>query len=498
MNALEQSRKLLREPLWREEDLGRPIPDSPHATSVALPLWKHVVGYEEGDPDVVKRMVCGYPRFVFHPFVCELFQACEARFAKEGECCLVFPSETVARRCQRFLEAKAACTSRLQPIDDTGLTAVLLPRAHFDVAKRFWQHFGEIVSSRRAQATLHGRTPESTGAKKTLRERISGFLGEPAEHTFLYPTGISALAEAHRMVQALAPGHKSVQVGFPYVDVLKIQTETVPGVHFFPGADARKVREVEHLLESETVSGVICEFAGNPLLTSVDVVRLAEVLRKRNVPLIVDDTLGTFVNLDLTPYADAVVTSLTKYFAGTGDVMGGSLALNHRSPFYGAFKAYLDGHHEDLLWEEDAQALAAYSVDFTERVLQINENAEQLCDWLQDHPLVERLYYPKFTTPEHYRQVHTPQGGFGGLCSLVLKHAPANAPRFYDRLRVSKGPSLGTNFTLACPYTLLAHYNELEEVEAHGVSRWLVRLSIGLEDAHDLIGRFEDAFAPLA
>lgn len=498
MNAREESQRLLNEPLWRAEDLGRRIPNTPHATSVALPLWQHVVGYEEGDPAVVGRMACGYPRFVFHPFVLELAQACESRYARDGECCFVFPSRSVAQRCQHFVTMKTGGPSRLQPINEDGLTAVLLPRAHFDVAKKFWQHFGELVSSRQAQAALHGRNPEKTGAKDTLRKRIGDFVSQPATNTFLYPTGIAALAEGHRMVQSLAPGHKSVQVGFPYVDVLKIQTETDPGVHFFPGADAQKVEEVEHLLASETVSGVICEFAGNPLLTSVDVVRLAEVLRRRNVPLIVDDTLGTFVNLDLTPYADAVVTSLTKYFAGTGDVMGGSLVLNHRSPFYTDFKTYLDQHHEDLLWEEDAKALAEYSVDFPERVLRINENAERLCDWLHVHPLVERLYYPKYTTPEHYRQVHTPRGGFGGLLSLVLRNAEVNAPRFYDRLRVSKGPSLGTNFTLACPYTLLAHFNELDAVEAHGVSRWLIRLSVGLEPAEDLIARFEEAFSTLA
>ena len=81
------------------------------------------------------------------------------------------------------------------------------------------------------------------------------------------------------------------------------------------------------------------------------------------------------------------------------------------------------------------------------------------------------------------------------MFSLVLKDAPANAPKFYDALRVSKGPSLGTNFTLACPYTLLAHFDELDWVESIGVSPHLVRVSIGLEEVDDLARRFDDAFA---
>jgi cystathionine gamma-synthase len=462
---------------------------------MALPLWRHVIGYEEGNPAVLEKLVCGYPRFVVHPYVMELFRACEERFAGPGECCFVFPSPKVAERCAQFLASKAGCTGRAHAFGDSGVTAVALPADAFPVAKKFWQHFGEIVSSRQARALLDGKRPAGSDAKTVLCARLAELNGQRAEDVYLYPSGIAALAEAHRMVQSLAPGRKSVQAGFPYVDVLKIQTETEPGVHFFPGADAERMAEIEALLWREAVSGVICEFAGNPLLTSVDVVRLAELLRPKSVPLVVDDTLGTPVNVDLAPYADAIATSLTKYFAGTGDVMGGSLVLNRRSPFHARFKEYLDAQHEDLLWEEDAQALAACSVDFPDRVLRTNATAEKLCDWLHAHPRVERLYYPKYTTPLHYQQVHRPGGGFGGLFSFILENAPETAPAFYDALRVSKGPSLGTNFTLACPYTLLAHYGELEEVESLGVSRHLIRVSVGLEDADDLISRFEDAFA---
>jgi len=74
---------------------------------------------------------------------------------------------------------------------------------------------------------------------------------------------------------------------------------------------------------------------------------------------------------------------------------------------------------------------------------------------------------------------------------LVLKDAEARSPAFYDRLKVSKGPSLGTNFTLACPYTLLAHYDELEWAESCGVDRYLIRVSAGLEPVDDLIQRFD-------
>jgi cystathionine gamma-synthase len=59
-------RDLFRNPVWERNELGRPIPESPHAISVALPRWQDVTGYEEGRPDVIGKLATGYPRFVVH------------------------------------------------------------------------------------------------------------------------------------------------------------------------------------------------------------------------------------------------------------------------------------------------------------------------------------------------------------------------------------------------------------------------------------------------
>ena len=90
---------LLREPLWRAADLGRPLPPSPHANSVCLPTWADVVAYEEGDPRVLDRLQTGYPRFFIHPFSERVFAEGAQRFANEGEFCQVYPQLAAARRC---------------------------------------------------------------------------------------------------------------------------------------------------------------------------------------------------------------------------------------------------------------------------------------------------------------------------------------------------------------------------------------------------------------
>ena len=82
--------------------------------------------------------------------------------------------------------------------------------------------------------------------------------------------------------------------------------------------------------------------------------------------------------------------------------------------------------------------------------------------------------------------------GYGSLFSLVLKEK-ANAQVFYDRLNVAKGPGFGTNFTMVCPYTMIAHFNELEWCQQYGVDPSLIRVWVGLEEPDALKLTFEEA-----
>ena len=134
--------------------------------------------------------------------------------------------------------------------------------------------------------------------------------------------------------------------------------------------------------------------------------------------------------------------------------------------------------------------LEANSRDFSERMVRFNANGEAICDWLQEQPQIARVCYPKYQADEAYDRCRRDSGGYGSLCSVIFENEVVRAPHFFDAVRVSKGPSLGTNYTLICPYTILAHYHELEFAETNGVSRYLMRLSIGLEDVDDLKSRF--------
>ena len=142
------------------------------------------------------------------------------------------------------------------------------------------------------------------------------------------------------------------------------------------------------------------------------------------------------------------------------------------------------------------------SRDLEQRVKAIDGNAEAVCDLLQSHSraggAIKQVFYPKWTSRENYEQCRkrgpdgVPTGGFGGLLSVTF-HSDAASRAFFDALPINKGPSLGTNFSLACPYAVIAHSDSLEWAGKHGVEEGLVRISVGLEGREDLLGRFKTA-----
>jgi cystathionine gamma-synthase len=228
------------------------------------------------------------------------------------------------------------------------------------------------------------------------------------------------------------------------------------------------------------------EFPGNPLLGSPDIVRIHALARQYGFAIILDDTIATSVNLDLLPYTDIVCTSLTKMFSGACNVMGGSIVLNPNSPYHHAFSSELETIWGDTCFPSDILIMAANSSDFASRVHKANLNAAVMVRKLRSHPKVIEVYYPEGSASQKFYDQHKrPEGAYGFLLSINFVSL-GSAMAFYDALNVAKGPSLGTNFTLACAYALLAHAKELDWAAKYGVVEHLVRISIGTENREEL------------
>jgi cystathionine gamma-synthase len=300
------------------------------------------------------------------------------------------------------------------------------------------------------------------------------------------------------------------------------------------------IDELEKILEegakanpgTPPILSLFTEFPSNPLLRSANLPRLRQLADKYGFIIVIDETIGTFVNVKVIQYADIVVSSLTKVFSGASNVMGGrfvnnpnysfpfssmgltrvtfSLILNPQSPHYNTLKTKLTSTYEDVFFDEDAIYMERNSRDFKQRIHLINSNAEAACDFLRSRSVsggysnanvaIKEVWYPKYITSEHYDHCRIKSstsedgkaGGYGGLFSLTFT-SKAASQAFFDNLPCYKGPSLGTNFTLACPFTILAHFTELEWAARYGVEEGLVRVSVGMEEREGLLKGLESA-----
>ncbi|KAK0249341.1 hypothetical protein B0A54_03754 [Friedmanniomyces endolithicus] len=318
------------------------------------------------------------------------------------------------------------------------------------------------------------------------------------DDVYLYPMGMNAIFHAHRSLMVARGELPCVMFGFPYVDTLKVLEKFGPGTQFYGFGSAEELDDLERRLKAgEKYLSLFCEFPGNPLLRTPDLKRIRALADRYDFAVVVDETIGNFLNVHVLPYADVVVSSLTKVFSGDSNVMGGSTILNPQSQYYTAMKHVFETEYEDKHFAEDSIYLERNSRDFITRTRRINHNGEAVADILRSHPAVKQVNYPKYSPTKHnYDACKLPTGGYGGLLSATF-HRMEDAQVFYDHLQTEKGPSLGTNFTLSSPFVILAHYNELEWAAKYGCDATLVRFSIGLEDTKTLQRVFESALSAI-
>ncbi len=476
------SHRLHDHPRCRPGDLGAPIPDSPHAVSVCLPTWSDVLGYEEKDPRVHERMQTGYPRFFIHPLVQEVRAKLCREAGDEGEDVLPFPSAEAARECAAFAGAGA------HVVESRGIWAAFFPTPLLPRARAYWQHAGRILSSRAAEDWLQGRplAAADPALESTMRQRLAAWSGAPESLVSLHPSGMAAIYAAFRAVVARRPGRRTVMFGFPYTDTLKILEKFGAGVEFFPRGDADDLERLAEMLAAEEFAAIFCELPSNPLLQVPDLPALHQLAAATGVPLVVDDTIGTFANVDVLPHVDLVATSLTKAISGEGDVMAGALTVNPR----GVFGQGLPLDPVDRVYGPDLAVLEKNSRDFPRRMELANHTAEKLAQLLGSHPAIARVYYPGLGPSPVYDGLRKPGGGYGAVLSFLPCDPAVNSPRIYEALRISRGISLGTSYSLVSPYVQLAHYHELEWARACGIDPHLLRVAVGNESWADLQERF--------
>jgi cystathionine beta-lyase/cystathionine gamma-synthase len=233
----------------------------------------------------------------------------------------------------------------------------------------------------------------------------------------------------------------------------------------------------------------------NPTLRCVDIAAVAAACRARNVLSVVDNTFASPVNQQpLSLGADLVMHSATKYLNGHTDVTAGAL-IGSKALIDRVLPArkLLGG----VLEPASAYALGRGMKTLAVRIARHNANAMVVAQWLESQPQVSRVFYPGLASHPDHAIAKRQMKGFGGMVCFEVKDGQAGAYRFFDKLKlIKRAASLGGTESLCSLPILTSQYGLTDEQLADaGVTRGMVRLSVGLEDSQDLIDDLSQALS---
>ena len=242
------------------------------------------------------------------------------------------------------------------------------------------------------------------------------------------------------------------------------------------------------------VKMVFLETPSNPLLAVTDIRRVVQQVSGKDILVVVDNTFMTaYLQRPLDLGADIVVYSATKYYAGHSDILAGLVITNHED-LYERLK-FISNTLGGILSPLDAFLLSRGIRTLGVRMDRHQENAWKLASWLEQEDGVEKIYFPALADhPGH--ELHKSQAsGFGAVISFLLKET-YDMEKFVASLKLfSFAVSLGGVESLICRPSTMTHESYTPELQRKiGIHSNLLRISVGLEDAKDLIDDLEQAF----
>jgi methionine-gamma-lyase len=242
------------------------------------------------------------------------------------------------------------------------------------------------------------------------------------------------------------------------------------------------------------------ETPANPILRISDIAALAEIAHGAGIPLAVDSTwAGPSLQKPLALGADYVLHSLTKYINGHGDALGGAVLGSEKA--IQRIRKDMLVHLGGALSPFNAWLITRGLITLPERMRRHCENALRVAQFLESHPKVERVFYPGLESHPHHALAARQMSGFGGMLTFHLKDGLGAAITLAEKIRLfSYATSLGHAHSLLFYYPTDMYIDAMpfytEEQKQH-IREWtgegLVRASIGLESADDLIRDLDQA-----
>ncbi len=227
----------------------------------------------------------------------------------------------------------------------------------------------------------------------------------------------------------------------------------------------------------------------NPMLKIVDIEAVAAVAHRHGLLVVVDNTFASpILQRPLEQGADVVMHSATKFLNGHSDMVGGMLVVGD-NPDLAEQLAFLQNSIGAVQGPFDSFLALRGLKTLHLRMRAHCANAQALAEMLESHPAVERVIYPGLASHPQHALAKRQMDGFGGIVSVVVKGGLEAATRFCERLQIfTLAESLGGVESLVNHPAVMTHASIPEDRrDALGISGGLVRLSVGVEDAEDLL-----------
>ena len=262
--------------------------------------------------------------------------------------------------------------------------------------------------------------------------------------------------------------------------------------HFVDMNDLEKFQS----LINENTKLVWVETPTNPLMKLADIAEIAKITKEKKILFAVDNTFATpYLQKPLDLGADIVMHSATKYLGGHSDVIAGALIMKDAALGDELhFKQFATGA---TLGPMDSFLVLRGIKTLHLRVQRHCENGMKVAEFLENHPLVEKVYYPGLPNHPFHEIAKKQMSGFGGMVSFTFKSGlKADAIKFLENLKVfTLAESLGGVESLANHPALMTHASIPEDKRLEvGITDDLVRLSTGVEDIEDLLADLVQAF----
>ena len=315
---------------------------------------------------------------------------------------------------------------------------------------------------------------------------------EGGSHAYVFTSGMAGIDAVFRL---LRPGDHVVVSEAVYGGVYRLATQLL--VQFgleFSFVDTSSQEELAAALKPNTRM-IYVETPTNPTMRITDIALAARLANERGITLVVDNTfLSPYFQQPILLGAHIVVHSMTKYLNGHSDATGGAVILTRPEDSERIY--FIQRSAGAGLAPMDCFLVSRGIKTLAIRMLQHNANGIAVARFLETHPKVQQVHYPGLSSHPQHELARRQQRGPGAMISFDLGSLQA-ARRFLDNVKLcSLAESLGGVETLISHPGLMTHASIPPEVRARiGITDGLVRISVGIEDAEDIIADLDQALA---